>query len=316
MAAANATENTASSSRRGLKQILVIASISLLVIVAVIEIAPFVMTVANSFKCQAAAQNSPFSLVPVPPYGVSCFDEEGQRRPYTEMVSGATFNPTTYGYELILNEQLPLWMFNTAFYSVAVTICRVLLDSMAGYALARLRFRGNRAFFFFILGVQMIPGVVLLIPRFILLKQLGMLDSYHGYIITLAVDAFGILLMKQFFESIPQELEEAAMVDGASRFRIFFTIILPLATPALVALTIFSFQGQWNNFTDALLIVGRNPELYNLPLGLSVLRGAGETVQYERALPGAVITVLPIAIIFFIFQRYFIEGVSYSGLKG
>ena len=232
------------------------------------------------------------------------------------MVNGATFNPTNNGYDLVLQEDLPRWLFNTVFLSVAVTITRVIFDSMAGYALARMRFPGNRLIFQIVLGTLMIPGVVLLIPRFILLKQLGLLNSYQGYIITLAADAFGIFLMKQFFENIPNEIEEAAEVDGASRWVLFFRIILPMATPALIALTIFSFQGQWNNFMDALIIVGGNKDLYNLPLGLSVLRGAGETIQFERVLPGAVITTVPMAIIFFIFQRYFVEGTNYSGLAG
>ena len=105
-------------------------------------------------------------------------------------------------------------------------------------------------------------------------------------------------------------------MDGASRFTTFFRIVLPMATPALTALTIFSFQGQWNNFMDALIILGGKVELYNLPLGLSVLRGAGEAIQFERVLPGSVITTIPMAIIFFVFQRYFVEGVNYSGLAG
>lgn len=289
---------------------------AVLILFALIEIAPFVLTIANSFKCQSAAQNAPGAVIPVAPFGVSCFNEEGERRPYTDMVDGATFNPTTYGYEIVLQENLPRWLFNTVFLAVSVTIMRLIFDSLAGYALARLKFPGNRIAFFIILGVLMIPGVVLLIPRFIILRQFGMINTLHGFIITLAADAFGIILMKQFFESVPAEIEEAAQVDGANRFTIFWRIVLPMATPALVALTIFSFQGQWNNFMDALIILGGNQDLYNLPLGLSVLRGAGEAIQFERVLPGAVITTLPMALIFFAFQRYFVEGISYSGVKG
>ena len=287
----------------------------ILLLFAFIEIVPFILTIANSFKCQSAAQNAPGAIIPVFP-ATTCFDENGQRLPFTSIVNGATFNPTTYGYSLVLQEDLPRWLFNTVLLSVAVTICHVIFDSMAGYALARIKFPGNRLMFQVILGVLMIPGVVLLIPRFILLKQLGMINSYQGYIITLAADAFGIFLMKQFFESIPNEIEEAAMVDGANRYVTFFRVILPMATPALLTLTIFSFQGQWNNFMDALIILGGSKDLYNLPLGLSVLRGAGEAIQFERVLPGSVITTVPMAIIFFAFQRYFVEGVNYSGLAG
>jgi multiple sugar transport system permease protein len=298
------------------RNIIVAVATAVLLFFAFVEVMPFVLTVANSFKCQASVQNYPGAFIPAPPFGVSCFDDAGERRPAAEMVSGATFNPTYYGYELVLQEELPRWLFNTAFYSLAVTIIRVIVDSLAGYALARIKFPGQRLMFLFILAILMVPGVVLIIPRFIELRMLGLLGTIQGYILVLGADAFGIFLMKQFFEQIPGEIEEAASVDGANRLTIFFRIVLPMATPALVALTIFSFQGQWNNFMDALVILGQNSSLYNLPLGLSILRGAGDQVQYERVLPGSVITTIPMAIIFFIFQRYFVEGVSYSGLKG
>ncbi len=282
---------------------------------AVIEIAPFVLTIANSFKCDAAVENRPMPFIPLLET-VTCRNEDGEYIAADEQVSGIFFLPSVDGYRRVLNDKLPRWAFNTAFLSIAVTILRVFFDSMAGYALARLRFPGHRALFFIILGTMMIPGVVLLIPRFLLLKQLGLLNSYQGYIVTLAADAFGILLMKQFFESIPREVEEAAMVDGANRFVIFFRIVLPMATPALTALTIFGFQGNWNNFMDALIILGGNTDLYNLPLGLTVLRGSGLDVQYDLVLAGSVITTLPMALIFLFFQRYFVEGISYTGLKG
>ncbi len=299
-----------------LRSLLGVIGFTILIIFAFIEIVPFVLTVANSFKCLAATQNAPGAFIPVPPFGIDCINAEGRVLPYTEMVNGPTFNPTLDGYKEVFSANLGRWLFNTAFLSVVVTILRIIFDSMAGYALARLKFPGNRAMFLIILGTLMIPGVVLLIPRFIILKQLGIINTYQGYIFTLAADAFGIFLMKQFFENIPREIEEAAMVDGANRYTMFFRIILPMATPALTALTIFSFQGQWNNFMDALIIVGGNPDLYNLPLGLTVLRGAGEQIRYHQVLAGSVITTIPMAVIFFMFQRYFVEGVNYSGLAG
>lgn len=307
---------TAAEEEKKSGNLVIIIGTTILIIFAFIEIMPFVLTIANSFKCQTTVQNAAGAIIPVPPFGISCFNAAGERRPAEEMASGATFNPTLYGYEQVFAENLPRWLFNTVFLSIVVTILRIIFDSMAGYALARLKFPGNRVMFTIILGTLMIPGVVLLIPRFIILKQLGMLNTYQGYIITLAADAFGIFLMKQFFEAIPREIEEAGLVDGAGRFVMFFRIILPMATPALTALTIFSFQGQWNNFMDALIILGGKEDLFNLPLGLSVLRGAGEAIQFERVLPGAVITTVPMAIIFFAFQRYFVEGVNYSGLAG
>ncbi len=298
-----------------LRTILGILGVGFLIFFAIIEITPFILTLSNSFKCDAAVENRPIPFIPTF-NTISCRDEAGEFISADEQVDGLFFNPSIDGYRKILTDQLPRWTFNTAFLSLVVTLLRLIFDSAAGYSLARLNYVGNRAIFFLILGTMMIPGVVLLIPRFLLLKQMGLLNTYQGYIIVLAVDAFGILLMKQFFESIPIEIEEAAMVDGANRFVIFFRIVLPMATPALTALTIFSFQGNWNNFMDALIILGGNQELYNLPLGLTVLRGSGQDVQYDLVLAGSVLTTLPMAVIFLFFQRYFVEGVSYSGLKG
>ena len=311
---------------RTIRRIMPIVSMVVLIVFALLQILPFVFTVANSFKCLPAIASEPQSFIPVPPFGASCVSPEGRVLPAEATTGTITFNPATEGYQEVFAENLGQWLFNTAFYSVTIMLLRLAFDSLAGYALARLKFPGNRLIFFVILGTLMIPGVVLLIPRFIILRQIADipllgdwfgLNTHGGLILTLAADGFGIFLMKQFFESIPDEIEEAAQVDGANRFVMFFRIVLPMATPALTALAIFSFQGQWNNFMDALIIIGGNPSLYNLPLGLATLRGAsGETLRWHQFLAGSVITTLPLAIIFFIFQRYFVEGVTYSGLKG
>lgn len=299
--------------RRGL----IALSILLLVFFAVIEIMPFVLTIANSFKCLPAVQQYPQSFVPLPPFGVDCRNAEGISLEATETTDNLTFNPTMEGYNAIFEFPFGRWFQNTIIYAVWITVLRLIFDSMAGYALARLNFAGNRLVFFIMLGTMMIPGIVLVIPRFIILRQLGMINTLHGVIITLAADAFGIFMMKQFFESIPKEIEEAAMVDGASRLTIFWRIVLPMATPALTALTIFSFQGTWNNFMDILIINNGAPELYNLPLGMALLKGEfGNTLIWNLFLAGAVMTTVPLAIVFFVFQRYFVEGISYSGLKG
>ncbi|MFO7322583.1 MAG: carbohydrate ABC transporter permease [Chloroflexota bacterium] len=302
---------------RIMRRLFVILGAVVLIIFALIEILPFVFTLANSFKCLPAIAAEPQAVIPVPPFGISCVDENGRVLPASEMATDLTFNPSTEGYQEILNLNLPRWAANTALYSVSIMILRLVFDSLAGYALARIRFPGNRLIFLIVLGTLMVPAVVLLIPRFIILKQLGILNTYHGLILTLAADGFGIFLMKQFFESIPVEIEEAAMVDGASRFTLFWRIVLPMATPALTSLAILSFQGQWNNFMDALIIIGGNQQLWNLPLGLAFLRGAsGETLRWHQFLAGSVLTTLPMAVIFFIFQRQFVEGVAYTGLKG
>jgi multiple sugar transport system permease protein len=290
---------------------------SVLIVFAALEIFPFVFTVANSFKCLPAVQTYPRSVIPVPPFGVQCENDKGVSRSPDEVSAPVTFNPTLDGYKEISDANLPRWLYNTAIFSIAITIARLAFDSLAGYALARLKFVGNRVIFFTILGTMMVPGIVLLIPRFIILKQMSMLNTYQGLIIPLSVDAFGIFLMKQFFESIPNEIEEAAMVDGANRFTLFFRVVLPMATPAMTALAIFSFQGAWNDFMMPLIILSGNQDLWTLTLGLSFLRGAyGETLRWHAFLAGSVLTTLPLALIFFYFQRYFVEGISYSGLKG
>jgi multiple sugar transport system permease protein len=293
---------------------------TVLILFAALEIFPFVFTVANSFKCLPAVQSFPRSVIPVPPLGVECEysgEREGVSRPASETSEAVTFHPTLQGYQEIFDQDLLRWLFNTGFFAIAVTILRLSFDSLAGYALARLKFPGNRLIFYTILGTMMVPPIVLLIPRFIILKEMSLLNTYQGFIIPLAVDAFGIFLMKQFFESIPGEIEEAALVDGASRFVLFFRVVLPMATPALTALAIFSFQGTWNDFLMPLIILSGNRDLWTLPLGLSYLRGAyGETLRWHAFLAGSVITTLPLALIFFYFQRYFVEGISYSGLKG
>jgi len=303
--------------RRTLSAIFAGAGWAILIVFAMIEIFPFVFTVANSFKCLPAVQTYPRALIPVPPYGVSCETAEGAPKSPRDVATSTTFNPTLQGYQEMMDAKMPRWIFNTAFFAITITILRLAFDSMAGYALARLKFLGNRLLFFTILGTMMVPSIVLLIPRFIILKQLSILNTYQGLIIPLCVDAFGIFLMKQFFESLPAEMEEAAMVDGASRFTMFTRVVLPMATPALTALAIFSFQGTWNDFLMPLIILSGNDNLWTLPLGLSFLRGAyGETLRWHTFLAGSVVTTLPLALIFFYFQRYFVEGISYSGLKG
>lgn len=292
-----------------------------LFVVALIEILPFVFTVATSFKCLPAVNSYPAALIPVPPIFVQCREAtaEGGERVLSaeETASSLTFNPTLEGYEQVFEAQLGRWLFNTALFAGSIMILRLILASLAGYALARMKFPGNRLFFTAMLGTMMIPAVVILIPRFIILQQLGLLNSLVGAIVPLMVDGFSIFLMKQFFESVPDEIEEAAMVDGANRFVMFFRVILPMATPALTALAIFSFQGAWNNFLDVLIVLGGNQEWWTLPLGLSYLRGStGEALIWNEFLAGSVVTTVPMAIIFFLFQRYFVEGVNYSGLAG
>lgn len=268
-----------------------ILSYGLLFLLALSFIYPFMLAVTTSFKTLPEIAANPVALIP------------------------ETF--TLEGYTRMQGLNVGRWMFNSAFIAIAVTTGNVLFSSMAGYALARIDFPGRTAVFLSILGTMMIPGIVMLIPMFIILKQLGLIDTYGGLILPKVVTAFGVFLMKQFFESVPRDLEEAAAIDGANRFQMFFRVILPIARPALVALIIFSFQGSWNEFMHPLIVISVNQDLYTLPLGLALLRGGiGQNLQWNALMAGSMITTLPMAIIFFIFQRYFVEGIAYGGLKG
>lgn len=224
---------------------------------------------------------------------------------------------TLDAYERMQRLNVPRWAFNSALVAVVVTASNLIFASMAGYALARIAFPGNNVLFLLVLGTMMIPGIVLLIPRFIIFRLLNLIDTYGGLILPMMVLPFSIFLMRQFFLSVPAELEEAARIDGANRFQMFFRVVLPLARAALIALTIFTFQGNWNEFMTPLIVINRRTDLYTLPLGLAFLRGGiGENLQWNAILAGSMVTTLPMALIFIFFQRYFIEGISYSGLKG
>ncbi|GAA3154463.1 carbohydrate ABC transporter permease [Nonomuraea salmonea] len=201
--------------------------------------------------------------------------------------------------------------------TVVVTLGRVLLDSMAGYALARLRFRGRSGLFAAVIAVMAVPGVVLFIPKFLVLNQLGMYDSYLALILPLVADATGVFVMKQFFESVPRGVEEAARIDGAGTFRVFWSVVLPMSRPALITLTILSFQGSWNEFPHTLVAV-QDPALFTLPRGLAdlVSGSLGGGTQFPLKLGAALLATIPVAVIFVLFQRHFIRDANEGAEKG
>jgi multiple sugar transport system permease protein len=217
-------------------------------------------------------------------------------------------------YSKVFDANLDRWFFNSAFVAAVWVIGRAFADSAAGYAFARMQFPGRNVLFLAVLSTMMIPGMVTIVPKFLILKQLGLLDTYGALTLPFLADAFGIFLMKQFFESIPVELEEAARVDGASRYRMFAQIILPNAMPALTALAIFSFQGSWNAFLEPLIFT-TSPDVRTLPLGLAYFRQQNYT-DWTTLMAMAVITTIPMAIIYILFQRWFVEGQVSSGIKG
>ena len=240
-------------------------------------------------------------------------------KPLSEIVSGRNnFIPqqfTLENYQQIFIQE-PLfgrWLFNSVFVAICVTGFNLLFNSMAGYALARIRFPGNQLFFVIVLAVLMIPGQITLIPNFLILKTLGWLNSYQGLIVPNIVNATFIFMMRQFFISFPKELEEAAELDGLGYLETFFQIVLPLAKPALAAQAIFIFMGSWNNFLTPLIILS-DSEMFTLPLGLNTFKG--QYISYWNYIMAAsMIFTLPALAIYAFFNRYFIQGVTFTGGK-
>lgn len=221
----------------------------------------------------------------------------------------------TAAYERLFT-QVPIgrWVLNSIGVSLTVTFLQVLTSAMAAYAFTRLNFRGRNAIFVLFLATLMVPFQVMIVPLFIELRYLGMLDSYAGLIIPEIAMPFGVFLLRQAFLGLPRELEEAAFVDGAGHIRIFFTMLLPLSKPALATVAVFSFMGSWNNFLWPLIVIN-NRDLMTLPLGLSSLSSRFVT-DWNLLLAGATISVLPIVAVFLFAQRYVLQGVAMSGLKG
>lgn len=229
-------------------------------------------------------------------------------------------DPGSRAWENVLvHSDFPLWTINSVLVTAGATLLRLFLDSLAGYALARLEWRGRGTVFGLVLGILAVPPIVLTVPRFLVLKEMGLLNTYAGLILPLAVDAVGIFIMKQFFESLPRELEEAARIDGANTFQTYWRIVLPLARPGIITLSILSFQGTWNEFLLPLIVVRASPAHWTLPLGLSTLgRGGagGQTFDYPVMLAGSMLTILPVALIFIVLQRFFVRGITAGAVKG
>jgi multiple sugar transport system permease protein len=206
------------------------------------------------------------------------------------------------------------WLLNTAILSLGVAVLQVIFCSMSAYAFARLRFPGRDAIFSFMLASMMIPGAVTLVPSYVLMAKIKLVNTPWALVLPGIVGAFGIFMLTQFFKSIPVELEEAALIDGASWFQIYYQVVLPLARPALLTLFILQFQGMWNAFLGPLLYLN-TPDMY--PLNIALL---SFQQQYRYAwnitLVGAMVNAAPILVLFFVFSKYYIEGISYAGLKG
>lgn len=275
-----------------------VISYGFLILMAVIFIAPFVISVANSFKTDPDATANAISLVPHPPT-VSAWQQ----------ILGIGQNESVTDF--------PRWFANSVFVSVAITLGRVLFDSLAGYSLARLDFRGRKFVFGFVVATLAVPSVVLLIPIFLVLKELSLFNSYPGMILPMLVDASGIYLMRQFFLQVPASLEEAAKVDGASIVRTWWSIVMPIVRPGLITLTILAFQGSWNQF-QLFEVATISPKYYTLTTGLADIVGGGLSAgnQFPLKLGASVLTILPVAILFFVLSKYIVRPRLGGAVKG
>lgn len=259
-----------------------------LVIGAGLVLLPFIWMVATSFKTEGQIFSNPGQLLPSHP----------TVQPYIDVWRRIPFGR---------------FFINSVIFAGSVTVVSLFLDSMAAYAFARLRFRGRDILFWVVLVTLMVPFQITLIPLFLTVFHLGWLDTYQGLIVPRATNAFGIFLLRQFFLTLPPELDDAARIDGAGEFRIYWQIILPLSLPALATLAVFHFMYNWNDFLWPLVITS-SPEMRTLPAGLTLFMG-NYVIEHSILMAGATITLLPLAIAFALLQRFFVRGVAMTGLR-
>lgn len=223
--------------------------------------------------------------------------------------------PTFDNYIKVLGDGRFLqWFGNSMFIACCVTLSNLFFDSLVGYTLAKFDFRGRKLIFIAILSTLMIPTEMLVIPWYLMSANFGWLDSYWGIMFPGMMTAFGTFLMKQFFEGVPNDFLEAARIDGLNEFTIWWKVAMPLVTPALSALAIFTFLGNWTAFFWP-LIVTTSPELYTLPIGLTSF-AVEQSIQWEMIMTGAALATLPTLMIFLLLQRFIVRGVMLAGLKG
>ncbi|WP_058834848.1 carbohydrate ABC transporter permease [Luteimonas abyssi] len=260
-----------------------------LAVLALVALAPLLWMVAVSFMHTGEASAFPPPLLPESP-------------------SLASYR------ELFARAGMGRYFVNSLIVSGAITFGALLVNTLAGYAFAKLRFRGRDRLFQVLLGALVIPAQVAMLPLFLMMKGLGLVNTFGAVIIPALATVFGIFLVRQYARSIPDELLEAARIDGAGEFRIFFQIVLPMLKPVLVTLTIFTFMAAWNDFMWPLIVL-TDQDNYTLPVAIAAI--SREHVQdVEMMMAGAVITVLPVLLLFLLLQRYYIQGLLLGSVKG
>jgi multiple sugar transport system permease protein len=262
----------------------------LLTLGLVLMVAPFVWMVLGSFKPQAEFLRLPPTWLPEA--------------------------PTTNNYQRLIDQlDMPRFFFNSIVVAIAVTVGNLIFAPMLGYALAKLQFAGKGVLMGLVLATLMLPGAALLVPLFVLMSSLGLVNTYPSLILPFLAGPFGVFLTRQFFAGLPDELLEAARMDGASEFRIFWTIAMPLAGPVLATLGILTFLGSWNSFIYP-LVMAQEPQMYTLPVALATFATGQHQADHGMLMAGSLVLILPVLIIFVVLQRWITEGIATTGLKG
>ena len=268
----------------------VVARYAVMVLCAVVLVGPFLWMVIASLKTDADIRRIPPGLLPDPVTGDN--------------------------YQRVV-DSFPFWRFaaNSLGVAIASTVLQLVTAATAAYAFARIEFRGRSALFGLYLATMMIPLQVVIVPLFIEMRNLGLVDSYAGLLLPTIVSSFGTFLLRQAFLALPRELDEAAFIDGAGHFSVFFRILLPLTGSALATFAVFAFMSTWNSFLWPLVITQASDRHVTLPVGLSRLNGRF-TTDWNVIMAGSVMTVLPIVAFYLVTQRWVIRSVAFSGLKG
>src|ERR1700682_3296233 len=267
----------------------VLVRYALYIVITLFLFVPFVMTVLSSFKTSAEVIAFPPTFLP------------------------SVWHPENYLNVLTQVNGFPRMVFNSFFITFAAVALNLFFDSLGGYPVARLEFPFKNTLFAIMIATMVIPGFVFIVPRYIMLLNAHLVNTYGALLVLYFLQPAYILLMTQFFKSIPRDLEEAAIVDGMGWFGIFWKIILPLARPALLATGILTFAGMWNGFFDWLLYM-QSREMFNIQLGLTTFRSVYQN-QWDLIMAGSVLAILPILVVYIAGQRYFVRGIATTGMK-
>lgn len=266
---------------------------TILIIYAFVTFYPFMWAVAASFKPLAEITSGNLSL----------------------WSDNFTLEQYRYLFDPVSGSLFPQWLMNSIIISVIGTTVNIFLNTMAGYALARLQFPGRQRIYYGILAMMMVPTQVLLIPNYLIIQNLGMMDSFAALILPMAINISNIFMMRQFFLNFPKDVEEAARIDGLSRVGTFFRIVMPLAKPSIATQGVFVFMGFWNNFLSPMIYL-KTQSKFTLTVGLQMLQSADQGGQmWNRVMAASILTILPIIVLYIIFNRYFLQGVRMDGEK-